>query len=54
MFPIRTPSSIFVRIYGGLLLVISMVALCTYLLIQVVNDIALPNIERRWRRGFFV
>ena len=38
MLSIRTPSSIFVRIYGGLLLVISMVALSTYLLIQVVND----------------
>jgi two-component system sensor histidine kinase RstB len=32
------PSSIFIRIYGGLLLVITAVALCTYFFVQEVND----------------
>ena len=53
MFPIRTPSSIFVRIYGGLLLVISMVALCTYLLIQVVNDYRAAEYREAMATGFF-
>jgi two-component system sensor histidine kinase RstB len=53
MFPIRTPSSIFVRIYGGLLLVISMVALCTYLLIQVVNDYRATEYREAMATGFF-
>jgi two-component system sensor histidine kinase RstB len=53
MFPIRTPSSIFVRIYGGLLLVISMVAICTYLLIQVVNDYRAAEYREAMATGFF-
>ncbi len=53
MFPIRTPSSIFVRIYGGLLLVISMVALCTYLFIQVVNDYRATEYREAMATGFF-
>ena len=53
MFPIRTPSSIFVRIYGGLLLVISMVAICTYLLIQVVNDYRATEYREAMATGFF-
>jgi two-component system sensor histidine kinase RstB len=53
MFAIRTPSSIFVRIYGGLLLVISMVALSTYLLIQVVNDYRAAEYRESMATGFF-
>lgn len=53
MFAIRTPSSIFVRIYGGLLLVISMVALSTYLLIQVVNDHRAAEYRESMATGFF-
>jgi len=32
------PSSIFIRIYGGILLVITAVALCAYFFVQAVND----------------
>ncbi len=53
MLSIRTPSSIFVRIYGGLLLVISMVALSTYLLIQVVNDYRAAEYRESMATGFF-
>jgi two-component system sensor histidine kinase RstB len=53
MLSIRTPSSIFVRIYGGLLLVISMVALSTYLLIQVVNDHRAAEYRESMATGFF-
>jgi two-component system, OmpR family, sensor histidine kinase RstB len=53
MLSIRTPSSIFVRIYGGLLLVISMVALSTYLFIQVVNDYRASEYRESMATGFF-
>lgn len=53
--PIRLPipSSIFVRLYGGLLLVISMVAICTYLLLQVVNDYRASEYRESMATGFF-
>lgn len=47
------PSSIFVRIYGGLLLIISAVALCTYLLLQVVNDYRAADYRESMATGFF-
>lgn len=47
------PSSIFVRIYGGLLLIISAVALCTYLLLQVVNDYRAADYRESIATGFF-
>jgi two-component system sensor histidine kinase RstB len=53
MLPIRAPSSIFVRLYGGLLLVIGLVALSTYLLIQVVNDYRATDYRERMATGFF-
>lgn len=53
MLPIRAPSSIFVRLYGGLLLVISMVALSTYLLLEVVNDYRAKAYREEMATGFF-
>ncbi len=53
MLPIRAPSSIFVRLYGGLLLVIALVALSTYLLLQVVNDYRATEYRERMATGFF-
>ena len=47
------PSSIFVRIYGGLLLIISAVALCTYFLLQVVNDYRAAEYRESMATGFF-
>ena len=47
------PSSIFVRIYGGLLLIISAVALCTYLLLQVINDYRAAEYRESMATGFF-
>ena len=47
------PSSIFVRIYGGLLLIISAVALCTYFLLQVVNDYRAAEYRESMAAGFF-
>ncbi|MCB1673534.1 MAG: HAMP domain-containing protein [Pseudomonadales bacterium] len=51
--PKLIPSSIFVRIYGGLLLIISAVALCTYLLLQVVNDYRAAEYRESMATGFF-
>ncbi|MBK7300038.1 MAG: HAMP domain-containing protein [Moraxellaceae bacterium] len=51
--PNLVPSSIFVRIYGGLLLIISAVALCTYLLLQVVNDYRAAEYRESMATGFF-
>lgn len=46
-------SSIFVRIYGGLLLIISAVALCTYFLLQAVNDYRAADYRESMATGFF-
>ncbi|PTQ90695.1 ATP-binding protein [Agitococcus lubricus] len=53
--PLRLPipSSIFVRLYGGLLLVMSLVAFCTYLLLQVVNDYRAAEYRENMATGFF-
>lgn len=50
---IRSPSSIFVRIYGGLLFIISLVALCAYFCFEQVNDYRASNYRERMATGFF-
>ena len=45
------PSSIFVRIYGGLLLIISAVALCTYFLLQVEGRNLYFNLQKQLFSG---
>jgi two-component system sensor histidine kinase RstB len=50
---IRPPSSIFVRIYGGLLIVISTVAICAYLILQVLNEQRATDYREKMATGFF-
>lgn len=50
---IRPPSSIFVRIYGGVLLVISAVAICAWLILQVLNEQRASDYRERMATGFF-
>ena len=50
---IRPPSSIFVRIYGGVLLVISLVALCAWGLLERVNDKRATDYREQMATGFF-
>lgn len=50
---IRPPSSIFVRIYGGLLIVISTVAICAYLILQVINEQRATDYRVSMATGFF-
>ncbi|RZU47495.1 histidine kinase [Fluviicoccus keumensis] len=53
MIVIRPPSSIFVRIYGGLLIVISTVAICAYLILQVLNEQRAADYREKMATGFF-
>ncbi len=50
---LRPPSSIFVRIYGGILLVISTVACCAYLMLQVMNEQRAADYRQKMATGFF-
>lgn len=47
------PSSIFVRIYGGLLLVIALVALCTYFFLSLVNEHRAESYREGMATGVF-
>ena len=47
------PSSIFVRIYGGLLLVITLVAGCTYYAVQAVNEYRAESYREDMATGVF-
>jgi two-component system sensor histidine kinase RstB len=47
------PSSIFVRIYGGLLLVITLVAGCTYYAVQGINDYRAEDYREDMATGVF-
>jgi two-component system sensor histidine kinase RstB len=47
------PSSIFVRIYGGILLVIAAVALCAYFFIQAINTQRADTYRERMATGIF-
>jgi two-component system sensor histidine kinase RstB len=50
---IRSPSSIFVRIYGGLLIIISAVAFCAYYTLQLINEQRATDYREQMATGFF-
>ncbi len=51
---IRSPSSIFVRIYGGLLIIISAVAFCAYYTLQLINEQRATDYREQMATGFSV